>query len=101
MKGLIFPIILMLAVFAILAGVDPTTGTFTSDRSYLDREVIPAMEVPAVAVGAVFAGAVLLVLLIHRTAERNGHGGAGNNLATLAFLVGIIAVAMMLLGGAQ
>lgn len=98
-SGLIVPIVLMLAVFAILAGLDPTTASYTpQDKSYLDKEVVQLTATQFfMAIGAFLA----FVGLIHKTGNDNGHAGAGHNFVTFALLAAVVIIVVMALGGAQ
>ena len=90
---LILPIILMVCVIAVLSGLNPMTGEFTSDRSYLDAKT-PPIEVPTVAVVGAVGFFVFFILATHKTAERNGHGGPGNVIWTV-LLLGTLGLAIM------
>ncbi len=95
-SGLIVPIILMLCVFAILGGVDPTTRTFTSDRSYLDKEVV---QLSASQFFMVIGAVLAFIGMIHKTGNDNEHGGAGHNFITFALLAVLAIIVVMALGG--
>lgn len=97
MKQLIGPTILLLAVVAVLAGVDPTTASYTpQDKSYLDRDAVQLSATQF------FTGVVVFLAfigLIHKTGNDNGHGGTGHNLFTMALLAAVVIVVVAAMGG--